>query len=549
MNNMEELDTGLIVRSLNYHGQQLTKLWDCEQGPSHLAQLNITNLDYHTYSQRQKGLIFQERVKRLQLHEFIAKNAQRLFHADLTKKEEVKLVEDKSKKAPLQKYAQLPPYESFLNIEKSKKIKHFFQYAKVGSLIVGTLTSKNTAGVSLRVLYLEADTVLCVPDLNIKAFCYTKHLQFAVVDQTTTRPYQVNDNIRCEILELVPETEKFIVGTRGSLCSPELATTLGYVSSEDCHVAYRVFMEYNRKDSYPEVLDKSAGFYNPKNVENLSNELQLGSENTPSHFMELKGEVPQSELAPELRQQQANKWSMKSVAEGIAYFKAGKFTEAFQCLNKALSIDPNNVEGLTARGALYANNGNFAKAIGDFETALKINPGHVNARKYLGETLVARGRSLEEESKYDDAIKSYEACLRIVPFHEEATNSIKYLKDKMVELEENTDLTSSLPPLNITSKVNDVKTTLKQLLAEEKEREGKKKKEKKKRKRHSSSSSSSSSSDDVSSDSSISSSSSDSSQDSGRKKKKKKKKIKKGGGGNYNKIVAKLYDKGFRFGF
>uniref|UniRef100_A0A8D8R7K4 Tetratricopeptide repeat protein 14 homolog n=1 Tax=Cacopsylla melanoneura TaxID=428564 RepID=A0A8D8R7K4_9HEMI len=287
-------------------------------------------------------------------------------------------------------------------------------------------------------------------------------------------------------------------------------------------------MEYNRKDSYPEVLDKSAGFYNPKNVENLSNELQLGSENTPSHFMELKGEVPQSELAPELRQQQANKWSMKSVAEGIAYFKAGKFTEAFQCLNKALSIDPNNVEGLTARGALYANNGNFAKAIGDFETALKINPGHVNARKYLGETLVARGRSLEEESKYDDAIKSYEACLRIVPFHEEATNSIKYLKDKMVELEENTDLTSSLPPLNITSKVNDVKTTLKQLLAEEKEREGKKKKEKKKRKRHSSSSSSSSSSDDVSSDSSISSSSSDSSQDSGRKKKKKKKK-KKGG--------------------
>ncbi|KAI5736302.1 hypothetical protein M8J76_001972 [Diaphorina citri] len=169
----------------------------------------------------------------------------------------------------------------------------------------------------------------------------------------------------------------------------------------------------------------------------------------------------------------------------------------------------------------FANNGNFAKAIGDFETALKINPGHVNARKYLGETLVARGRSLEEEAKYDDAIKSYEACLRIVPFHEEATNSIKYLKEKM-EVDE-TDLTSSLPPLNISSMVNDVKSTLKQLLAEEKEKEGKKKKEKKKRKRQSSSSSSSSSSDDISSDSSDSSSSSDTSQDSSRKKKKKKK--------------------------
>lgn len=40
------------------------------------------------------------------------------------------------------------------------------------------------------------------------------------------------------------------------------------------------------------------------------------------------------------------------VAEGIKYFKQTKFTEAFQCLNSALNIDPENVEGLVARGAL-----------------------------------------------------------------------------------------------------------------------------------------------------------------------------------------------------
>lgn len=49
---------------------------------------------------------------------------------------------------------------------------------------------------------------------------------------------------------------------------------------------------------------------------------------------------------------QASKWAFRSVADGIDHFKAGRHTEAFQCLNKALTVDPKNVEGLVARGAL-----------------------------------------------------------------------------------------------------------------------------------------------------------------------------------------------------
>ena len=41
-----------------------------------------------------------------------------------------------------------------------------------------------------------------------------------------------------------------------------------------------------------------------------------------------------------------------SVAEGIRYFKDGKYPEAMQYLNKALQIDEDNVEALVARGAL-----------------------------------------------------------------------------------------------------------------------------------------------------------------------------------------------------
>lgn len=41
-----------------------------------------------------------------------------------------------------------------------------------------------------------------------------------------------------------------------------------------------------------------------------------------------------------------------SVKEGVQHFKSGNTVEAFQCLNKALQMDAQNVEALVARGAL-----------------------------------------------------------------------------------------------------------------------------------------------------------------------------------------------------
>lgn len=120
----------------------------------------------------------------------------------------------------------------------------------------------------------------------------------------------------------------------------------------------------------------------------------------------------------------------RSVAEGIEYFKIGEHVEAFQCLNKALNIDPRNVEGLVARGALYANKGSFLKAVEDFEKALKLNAYHVNARKYMGETLVALGRSYEEDNRIQEAAKAYRDCLNIIPNHEQARLSLEVIQQR-----------------------------------------------------------------------------------------------------------------------
>lgn len=41
-----------------------------------------------------------------------------------------------------------------------------------------------------------------------------------------------------------------------------------------------------------------------------------------------------------------------SVAVGVRYFKAGEHSTAMKYFHHALEIDPENVEGLVARGAL-----------------------------------------------------------------------------------------------------------------------------------------------------------------------------------------------------
>ena len=124
----------------------------------------------------------------------------------------------------------------------------------------------------------------------------------------------------------------------------------------------------------------------------------------------------------------------------------------------------------------------------------------------MAETLVALGRSYEDEKKYEEALKAYENCLTIAPFHEEAKNSIEYIKGK-------TNLPVNLPTnaLEPFKAFEPTESTEQDAKKEKKKRKKERKSRSKKRQRWSSSSSSSSggsSSTSSSSDSSATSSSS-----------------------------------------
>jgi len=75
----------------------------------------------------------------------------------------------------------------------------------------------------------------------------------------------------------------------------------------------------------------------------------------------------------------------------------------------------------------------------------------------------------------DEAMKSYEKCLTIVPFHEEATNSIQFITKKMTDV-------SGLPGLTPTKSL-EMKETLKQLLKVDQEEEEPQDKHKRKSKK------------------------------------------------------------------
>lgn len=108
---------------MNFHGNQLQKVWEAEHGDTNLMKNDVSDMNFQVYGQRQKYLTFQDRGKRLKLHQFIAKRGKVLFSKDVTAKklvpDELAVTEDT--------YAIMPPLETFLNVDKQRRLKYFFE--------------------------------------------------------------------------------------------------------------------------------------------------------------------------------------------------------------------------------------------------------------------------------------------------------------------------------------------------------------------------------------------------------------------------------------
>jgi len=416
----------LVVRALNYHGQQLTSF--LKESPLY-ENLDLRAVDYHLYHQRSRELRMEDRGKRLLLHRFISQKVDKLF----TEQEE-RVVGRREVRHQVEEHAALlPPLEAFAEVDEDDRCRHFFELVAPGDTVYCRIVSKSASGLMLSVLCLDPITGKSryIEDVKIRCFCPSAEM----VPPDPKDPglaYEGGDLVRVVVLEVKVESQRLLAGMHSTSLPPlsRSQVKLGLVKLAELPAAHTFTGQARAKQvPYSSFLERSVGFSNPTAVAHLAGELGLPL-GAASLAADLADPWPPEAMVASIRREQASKWAFKHVAQGIKYFKQGNSVEAFQCLNQALKIDESNVEGLVARGALFANNGGLEKAVADFEAALLVNPTHRNAKKYMCETLIAVARNFEDEEKVAEAIETYERILRVVPDHREAVDSLLFLRGR-----------------------------------------------------------------------------------------------------------------------
>merc|ERR1719438_328823 len=129
------VNNDLVVRALNYHGQQLTSFF---RDTKVFEELDLKNVDYHVYHQRSKELRMEDRGKRLLLHRFISQHAEKLFQDNSGSSSgygNVRLDNDQVEELA----ALLPPYEVFTNVHEDDRCRHFFDSIVAGDVMLSVL--------------------------------------------------------------------------------------------------------------------------------------------------------------------------------------------------------------------------------------------------------------------------------------------------------------------------------------------------------------------------------------------------------------------------
>ncbi|XP_059218057.1 tetratricopeptide repeat protein 14 homolog isoform X1 [Stomoxys calcitrans] len=416
------MDGELIKKALCFHGKPMQKIWDDERGVGDLQVAGVPeDGNYSIYMERQKFFTFQDRAKRLKLHQFLARKASDLYDKELSAMPAKPLNLDQfseDKNASI--VAEIPPYETFLTKHQEKVVRRILESIKPGDIIYACVLrgKSNCLTPLVRPLCTDGKNCKLLQNFKIKATIPEHLVGPPIVEKNGVTTYIVaNDFVRCEVVDLSIDADRMTLSLEAK-AEKNKNRKLGKITPEELPALYGK-MTANPSKPFEQHLHEAKELENP-NYDILYASVGLDVNDNFTLMHNLKSGFAHKEYAKELRQVQASKWAFRSVAEGIEYFKVGQHVEAFQCLNKALNIDPRNVEGLVARGALYANKGSFLKAVEDFEKALKLNSLHVNARKYMGETLVALGRSYEEDNRIQEAAKAYRDCLNIIPNHDQA---------------------------------------------------------------------------------------------------------------------------------
>lgn len=96
--------------------------------------------------------------------------------------------------------------------------------------------------------------------------------------------------------------------------------------------------------------------------------------------------------------------SSEYLLRGDGYFKDGNPARALAAYNRAIALNPDNLEAYASRGAVHFFQGNYALAEDDFKFILDKNPFQADAFTAYGSVLAAQGRFNEALDVLNSAI-------------------------------------------------------------------------------------------------------------------------------------------------
>ncbi len=98
----------------------------------------------------------------------------------------------------------------------------------------------------------------------------------------------------------------------------------------------------------------------------------------------------------------------ETLAEALAYHRAGQLAEALRLYERVLAADAEHVEAHFLRGAAYHGLGQEDEAMTSLARAIRLEPDHAEAHHHLGAVLAQQG-------KLDEAIASFQRALQLRP--------------------------------------------------------------------------------------------------------------------------------------
>ncbi|XP_055344015.1 tetratricopeptide repeat protein 14-like isoform X2 [Paramacrobiotus metropolitanus] len=352
----------------------------------------------------------------------------------------------------------IPPLEHFLDMPtesmRTSLLSKFFLDIRKGDIVYGSVSTKLVSGLSLKLLACEwSQMARPVADLGIKAFCPSVCIPALNPRQDPVDTYEARDYVRAVITDINPEHEKIVVSVLpADLPKSEKMCSLGRVSFDELPRYYRHLLDKppSRRDDVASYIRNQREFENPAFLELMRGHLNISESESSSRWYSLVPgycgkHVPIEEKGEQLTKVQSQRWSMKSVEEGIKFMKDGDLPRSAEALSKAVDMDKSNVEALVARGALHTKKEDYHRAIKDFEEALRLKPSHRNAKKYLADTFFALGKKFEKDEP-KRAVKCYRDALRWDPRFEEALEA----KDALMQRDQKPTV-KEIPSYNTSS--------------------------------------------------------------------------------------------------